>query len=40
MTKAQMKTNNGLNGSQLAKNDKVHSSHVTAMKFIGKKQFV
>ena len=28
------------NGSQLAKNEKVHSSHVTALKFIGKKRLV
>ena len=30
----------GINGSQQAKNKKVHSSHVTAMKFIGKKRLV
>ena len=27
-------------GSQLAKSEKVHSSHVTAMKFIGRKWLV
>ena len=29
-----------INGSQLAKNEKVHSAHATVMKFIGKKRLV